>query len=159
MDLTIIFLSCKSTRAKKIGDKTVTKHANKFLKDKKWIEVSSMNWLYTCKRMKLDIYGRALTPSCEITGITTNCWTFIDRKTLELTKKDTPPPKTKEKLQWDGMRGTMRIKSNPITTGWVSHKLENNYNTEDHPLEWSFLAPRQASQPGGGIPRESDFEG
>ena len=26
-------------------------------------------------------------------------------------------------------------KSNPITAGWVTHKLENNYTTEVHPLE------------------------
>ena len=43
------------------------------------------------------VEGRALTPSCENTRITTSCWTIIDRKTLELTKKDTPHPKTKEK--------------------------------------------------------------
>ena len=45
------------------------------------------------------VEGRALTPSCENTRITTSCWTIIDRKTLELTKKDTPHPKTKEKPQ------------------------------------------------------------
>ena len=45
------------------------------------------------------VEGRALTPSCESTRITTSCWTIIDRKTLELTKKDTPHPKTKEKPQ------------------------------------------------------------
>ena len=45
------------------------------------------------------VEGRALTPSCESTRITTGCWTVIDRKTLELTKKDTPHPKTKEKPQ------------------------------------------------------------
>ena len=107
--------------------------------------------------------GHALTPSLENTRIPTNCWTIINRKTLELTKKDTPHAKTKEKLQWDGRRGTITIKSNPITAGWVTHKLENTYTTEVHPLEWRFWAPRQASQPGGpatggGIPRESDFE-
>ena len=110
------------------------------------------------------VEGSALTTSCERTRITTNCWTVIDRKTLELTKKDTPHPKTKEKLQWDGRRGAITIKSNPITAGWVTHKLKNNYTTEVHPLEWRFWALRQASQPGGpatggGIPRESDFEG
>ena len=108
--------------------------------------------------------GRALTPSCESTEITTNCWTIVDRKTLELTKNDTPLPKTKEKPQWDGRRGAITIKSNPITAGWVTHKLENTYTTEVHPLEWRFSAPRQASElrgpaMGGGIPRESDFEG
>ena len=45
------------------------------------------------------VEGRALTPSCKNTRITTSCWTIIDRKTLELTKKDTPHPKTKEKPQ------------------------------------------------------------
>ena len=100
----------------------------------------------------------ALTSSCDTTGITTNCWTSIDRKTLELTKKDTPHPKTKETPQWDGRRGEITIKSNPITAGWVTHKLENTYTTEVHPPEWRFWAPRQASQPGGpamggGIPR------
>ena len=43
------------------------------------------------------VEGRALTPSPENTRITNSCWTIIDRKTLELTKKDTPHPKTKEK--------------------------------------------------------------
>ena len=110
------------------------------------------------------VEGHALTPSCENTGITTNCWTIIDRKTLELTKKGTPHPRKKEKPQWDGRRGATTIKSNPINAGWVTHKLENNYTTAVHPLEWRFWAPRQASQPGGlatggGIPRESDFEG
>ena len=110
------------------------------------------------------VEGHALTPSCESTGITTNCWTIINRRTLELTKKHTSLPKTKEKPQWDGRRGAITTKSNPITAGWATHKLENTYTTEFHPLEWRFWAPRQASQPGGpamggGIPRESDFEG
>ena len=109
------------------------------------------------------VEGCALTPSCENTRITTSCWTIIDRKTLELTKKDTPHRKTKEKPQWDGRRGTIRVKSNPITGGWVTHRLVNTYTTEVCPLEWRFWAPRQASQPGGpatggGIHRESDFE-
>ena len=71
------------------------------------------------------VEGHALTPSCESTRITTNCWTIIDRKTLELTKKYTPHPKTKEKPQWDGRRGAITIKSNPITAGWVTHKLDH----------------------------------
>ena len=54
----------------------------------------------------------------ENTWITTDCWTVIDRETLELTKKDTPHPKTKEKPHWDSRRGTITIKSNPITAGW-----------------------------------------
>ena len=90
-----------------------------------------------------------LTPSCESTGITTNCWTIVDRKTLDLTRKDTPHPKTKEKPQWDGRRGTITMKSNPITAGWVTHKLENTYTTEVHPLQGRFWALHQASQPAG----------
>ena len=82
----------------------------------------------------------ALTPSFESTRITTNCWTVIDRKTLELTKKVTPRAKTKEKPQWDGRRGTITIKSHLITAGRVTHKLENTYTTEIHPLEWRFWA-------------------
>ena len=31
--------------------------------------------------------------------------------------------------------GAITIKSNPITAGWVTHKLENTYTTEVHPLE------------------------
>ena len=105
-----------------------------------------------------------LTPSCESTRITTNCWTIIDRKILEFTTKETPHPKAKEKPQWDGKRGTITLKSNPISTEWVTHKLETNYTTEIHPLEWRLWAPCQASQPRGpakrgGIHRESDFEG
>ena len=45
------------------------------------------------------VEGRALTPSCESTRITTGCWTIIDRKTLAFTKKDTPRPRTEEKPQ------------------------------------------------------------
>ena len=80
----------------------------------------------------------------------------MDRKTLELTKKDTPHPKTKEKPQWDGRRGVIRVKSNPITAGWVTHRLENTYTTEVHPLEWRFWAPRQV--PNLGVrQREEEF--
>ena len=45
------------------------------------------------------IEGRALTPSCESTRITTGCWTIIDRKTLDFTKEGTPRPRTEEKPQ------------------------------------------------------------
>ena len=106
---------------------------------------------YNFRRLVQDggIEGRALTPSCENTRITTNCWTIIDRKALELTKKDTPHPKTKEKPQWDSRRGAITIKSKPITAGWVTHKLGNTYTTEVHPMEWRFWPTHQASQPGG----------
>ena len=102
---------------------------------------------YKVDTLKVFAGGHALTPSFENTRITTNCWTIIHGKTLELTKKDTPHPKTKEKPQWDGRRGAI-TKSNPVTAGWVTHKLENTYTTEVHPLEWRFWAPRQASHLG-----------
>ena len=57
------------------------------------------------------------------------------RKTLELTKKDTPHPTTKQEPQLDGRRGVITIKSNLITTGWLTHKLENTYTTEVQPPE------------------------
>ena len=67
------------------------------------------------------VEGRALTPSCENTRITTSCWTIINRKTLELTKKDIPHPKTKEKPQWDFSwvegRNQSKIKSHNCWVG------------------------------------------
>ena len=95
------------------------------------------------------VEGRALTPSCENTRITTNCWTIINRKTLELTKKDTTHPKTKEKPQWDGRRGAITVKSNPITAGSVTHKLENIYTTEVHP--WSEVSEPHVRLPKLGV--------
>ena len=43
----------------------------------------------------------------------------------------------KGKPQWSGRRGTVVIKSNPIPTGWLSHKLENNYIWFSHKSETS----------------------
>ena len=109
-------------------------------------------WTYLQNRNRLVqddvVERRALTSSCKSIEITTNCWTTIDRKTLEPTKKDNPDPKTKGKSQWDGRKGAIMIKSNPITGQWATHKLENNYTTEVLPFEWRYWAPRQASQPG-----------
>lgn len=34
------------------------------------------------------------------------------------------PSKDKEKPQQDGRRGAVKIKSNPIPAGWVTHRLE-----------------------------------
>ena len=75
-----------------------------------------------------------------------------------------PCPRSKEKLQWDGGRGAIIIKSNPIPASWTNHKLENNNTKEVLPLLWRFWPLHQAFQPGNpakglGIPRESDFEG
>ena len=90
------------------------------------------------------VEGRALTPSCESTGITTNCWPIIDRKTLELTKKDTSHPKTKEKPQWDGKRGSVTIKENPITAGWVTQTREHLYH-KSPPTAVKVLSPMSGS--------------
>ena len=94
------------------------------------------------------VEGHVLTSSWEKTRITTSCWTIIDRKTLELTKKHTPHPKTKEKPQWDGRWGAITVKSNPITARWVTQRLENTYTTEVHLLEWRLWAPCQVANPG-----------
>ena len=56
------------------------------------------------------------------------------------------------------------IKPNPISNGWVNHRLENNNTKKVLALLWRFWIPCQASQPGDltkglGIPRESGFEG
>ena len=110
------------------------------------------------------VEGCALISSCESTKIATSYWTTIDRKTLEPTqKKDTPHPKTK-KLQQDGRRGTIMIKSNPIPARWLTLRLENNNTKEVFVLFWMFWTPCQAFQPGDvtkglGIPRESGFGG
>ena len=110
------------------------------------------------------VEGHAIISSCKSTKIITSCWTAIDRRTSEPTKRDTPCPKTKKKLQPDGRRGTITIKSNPIPAEWVTHNLENINTKEALPLLWSFKTPHQASQPGDptkglGIPRKSDLEG
>ena len=67
-----------------------------------------------------------LISSCKSTKITTSCWTATDRRMLESTKEKYSTPKDKEEMAGDGRRGTITIKSNPIHTGWVTHKLENN---------------------------------
>ena len=45
-------------------------------------------------------------------------------------KKHNLCPKTEKKLQRDGRRGTIIIKSNSIPTGWATHRLEKN-NTKE----------------------------
>ena len=45
-------------------------------------------------------------------------------------KKDTPCPETKKKLQGDGRRRTITMKSNPLPARWVTYRLENN-NTKE----------------------------
>ena len=57
---------------------------------------------------------------------------MLDRKTLELTKKDTPHPKTKEKPQWDGTGVAITVKSNPwLLGGWLT--------------DWRTLIPQKST--------------
>ena len=122
--------------------------------------LKNINWLLV---QDSRIEGYSLNSSCKSTKSANSCWITIDRKMLEPTeKKDTLCPKTKP--QWDVRRGVIMIKSNPIPTMWVIHKLENNNTKEVFPLLWRFWTPLQASQTGNpskglGIPRESDLEG
>ena len=85
------------------------------------------------------------------------------KKTLKPTKKDILHPKTKKKPQQDGRKSAIMIKSNPILTGWATHKLKNNYTIEALPLEWKFGAACQTPQPAGlasgADSRVSGFEG
>ena len=82
---------------------------------------------------------------------------------LESTKERYSTPKDKEEMAGDGRRGTITIKSNPIPTGWVTHKLENNntkkitHHCEGLELHVRLLAwgPKKEL----GIFRESDWEG
>ena len=79
-----------------------------------------------------------------------------------LPQKETPRPKTK-KLQQVGRECAIVIKSNPMTTGWVTHRLENNNIKEILALLWRFWILHQAYQPddltkGLGISRESGLE-
>ena len=108
------------------------------------------------------VEGCALISSYESNKFTTSCWTIMDRRILETTKKDHSI--SKDKPQQDGRRDTITIKSNPISTRWVTHWLENNNNKGVLPLLWRCWTSHQASQPGDlteglGIPRESDLEG
>ena len=62
-------------------------------------------------------------------------------------------------------RGAIMIKSNPIPTRWVTHRLENNNTKEVLPLLWRFWIPHSVepslgdSTKGLWIPRESGLEG
>ena len=81
-----------------------------------------------------------LISSCESTKIATSYWITINRRTLEPTKKYTPCPK-KKKLQQDGRRCAIMIKSNPIHAWWVIHRLKNNNTKEVLSLLWRFWTP------------------
>ena len=65
------------------------------------------------------VEGRAITPSCESTGITANCWTIMDRKTLELTKKRDPTSKDRGEatVRWQEGHNHNTIKSHNCWVG------------------------------------------
>ena len=90
-----------------------------------------------------------LIHSCRSTKITSSCWTTINQRTLKPTKKKKiPHPETKKKPQGDGRKGKNMIKSNPKSTGWVTHNLESNNTKEILLLLWRFWPSCQISQPG-----------
>ena len=62
----------------------------------------------------------ALISSCKNNKITTSCWTVFDRRIWNQPRKYIPCPRTKNKPQRDGKRGTITIKSNaiPATNSW-----------------------------------------
>ena len=101
--------------------------------------------------------------SCKSTKIATSCWTTMDRRTPEPPKKWYSMSKTKRPVvRWQS--STITIKWNPITAGWVTHKLENNNTKEVLPLLQRFWTSPQVSQPGDlikglGIPMQSDLAG
>ena len=82
--------------------------------------------------------GHTLINSCESKKIAINFGTTINGRILEPTKKGyTPCPKTKWTkcaIPLHNRRGAIMMKSNPISTGWVTHKLENNNTQEVLPL-------------------------
>ena len=114
---------------------------------------------------RCGVEGCMLISSCKSTKIATSCWTIIDRKMLELTKKKRHPmSKDKEEAIARCRRGANTIKPKPIAGGWATHRLQNNKTKEALTLPWRFWTPRQASQPEDitqelGIPRESGLEG
>ena len=67
--------------------------------------------------------------------------TPIDRRMLEPSKKRYPRPEIKKKLQRNGRRGTIPVKSNPIPARWVIHRLENNNTKDVLALFWRFWIP------------------
>ena len=87
---------CKEKKIRK-NSREKTKHSG--YKSPKLSIISNIKIHSQRRNQDGRVEGCALTPSCENTRITTSCWTIIDRKTLEFTKKDTPHPKTKEKPQ------------------------------------------------------------
>ena len=72
---------------------------------------------------------------------TGGCWNSPKKK------KNASHPKTK-KSQWDCRRGVITIKSNPIPTRWMAHKVDNNNTKEVAPLLRGFWTPFQASKSG-----------
>ena len=72
------------------------------------------------------VEGQAFTSSCESTKVATSCRTAIDGRTLEPTKKRYPMSKDKEEAAARGRKNVIMIKSNPVSTRWVTHRLEKN---------------------------------
>ena len=107
-----------------------------------------------------------LPPPWDFPGKSTGvgCHCLLHRGCWNPPRKDIPTSKSKKKPQWDGRRGSIMIKSNPISARCVIHKLENHNTKEFLPLLWRLWTPLQASQPcdltkGLGICWEFGLEG
>ena len=66
------------------------------------------------RRIRMVGFKDVRSISCENTKIATSCWTTTNGRLLERTKKRYPTSRTKEKPQWDGRRGAITLKSNPV---------------------------------------------
>ena len=99
-----------------------------------------------------------LPSSHKNTKITTNCWTTIDKKDWNVSKKIFYIQR--QRKSHNEMTGGTHLWNNqiPQVTVWVTHRLENKYIAKVLAQEWEFWASHWAPQPrglalGGGTPR------
>ena len=93
-----------------------------------------------CRRLVQDggaglLWDSLLIFSYKSTKTTTRCWTTISRRMLEHTKERCSMSRDKWRASMRWYEGCM-LKSNPILTGWATHKLQNNNTKEVLPLLW-----------------------
>ena len=67
-------------------------------------------------------------------------------------KRDTPCSKTKKKPEWNDRRCATKIKSNPISPGWVTHRLEKKM-----PKNFSYYY--EGSEPYVRLPSLASYKG
>lgn len=83
------------------------------------------------------VEGCALISSYESNKFTTSCWTIMDRRILEKLPKRSLHFQRQASARW---RDTITIKSNPISTRWVTHRLRTITTKE-------FFHCREGSEP------------